>query len=97
MKQEDIIIKPVITEKSMQDAKAGKFTFAVLKTANKSAIKLATEKKFNVHVVSLTTSIVKGTRKRTGKRMIEISTAFWKKATLRLKKDENIGLFDIGK
>lgn len=96
MQQEDVILKPVITEKSMHDAGMGKFTFAVMKTAHKGTIKKAVEKKFNVHVVSLTTSIVKGGRKRTGKRMTEKVLSSWKKATVKLKKDEKIALFDVG-
>lgn len=94
---QDTIIKPVITEKSMQDVNLGKFTFVVLKTANKDLIKKEVEKKFSVNVVSVATSIIKGRRKRTGKRMVEKRLPEWKKATVELKKDQKIALFDIGK
>lgn len=91
----DVFIKPVITEKSMQDAKLGKFTFVVAKTANKGSIKKNVEKQFSVNVVSVKTSIVKGRSKKTGKKMIEKTLPSWKKATVELKKDQNIALFDV--
>ncbi len=80
----------------MQDAKVGKFTFEVAKTANKTAIKRAVEKKFAVHAVSIKTLIVKGRRKRMGKKMIEKVLQFWKKAIVAVKQGEKIDLFDIG-
>lgn len=90
-----VIIKPIITEKSMQDAEKGKFTFAVLKNANKNVIKLAVEKIFEVHVVAVATSIIKGRSHRTGNKKIEVKQSPWKKATVTLKKGEKIGLFDV--
>src|SRR5437879_1151329 len=91
-----IIIKPIITEQSMQNAEKGKFTFEVLKSANKDAIKMAVEKIFEVHVVSVATSIVKGRSHRTGNKRLEIKQSPWKKALVELKKGEKIGLFDVG-
>lgn len=95
MIQGDTIIKPVITEKSMEDAKSGKFTFVVAKAANKENIKKNVEKAFSVNVVSVRTAIIKGRSKRTGKKMIEKLLPFWKKATVQLKKDQKIALFDV--
>src|SRR5260221_343114 len=91
-----VIIKPIITEKSMQDAEKGKFTFAVLKSANKDVIKLAIEKAFEVKVIKVATSIVKGRSHRTGNKRIEIKQSPWKKATVALKQGQKIGLFDVG-
>ena len=47
---QDIIIKPIITEASMEDLRAGKYTFQVAKTANKIEIKDAVEEIFDVKV-----------------------------------------------
>jgi|SRR5579871_2155835 len=92
----DIIIRPIITEKSMKDAEAGKFTFAVLKSANKDAIKLAVEKVFEVNVLAVATSIVKGRSHRTGNKRIEVKQSDWKKAIVQLKKGQRISAFETG-
>ncbi len=92
----DVIIAPLITEKSLADANLGKFTFRVAKWANKNQIKKAVEEKFAVKVVSLSTIIMKGQRARIGKRRIEVSLSFWKKAKIKLAKGEKIGLFELG-
>ena len=96
MIQDEIIIKPLITEKSMQDAAFGKFTFVVAKTANKEAIKKAISEKFNVHVIAVATSIMKGRQKRVGKRRTQTTESSWKKAIAKVKKGEKIDLFDVG-
>lgn len=90
-----IIIRPIITEKSMRDAKQGRFTFAVLKTATKPVLKLAVEKMFKVQVVSVTTSIIKGKRKRVGARRIEVIEQPTKKAIVALVQGQKIELFDV--
>ena len=91
-----IILNPIITEKSIQDASAGKFTFAVDKSMNKRAIRQIIEDKFKVHVVSVATSVVKGRQTRVGKRRTEITQSAWKKASAKLAKGEKIELFDVG-
>ena len=49
----DVIIAPVITEKSMRDAAMGRYTFKVATAANKPFIKQAIEEKFKVKVASV--------------------------------------------
>lgn len=92
----NIIIRPVITEKSMTDVGKGRFTFEVKKEADKNAVRKAVEQQFKVNVVSITTSIVKGKRGRTGVRRIEKVKSPWKKATVELKSGQKIDLFDTG-
>jgi len=92
----DVIIAPVITEKSMQDASLGKFTFKVALTANKPLIKEAIEKKFKVKVLKTYVSIVKGRTDKKGIRRQEFVKSAWKKATVVLPKDQKIALFDTG-
>lgn len=91
---EEIIVRPIITEKSMDDAAKAKFTFEVLKTASKKVIKKAVEEKFKVNIISVSTIIVKGKTRRQGKKRIEITKTPWKKAIVELKEGQKIDLFD---
>ncbi len=91
-----LIISPLITEKSMQDAEASKFTFKVLKAADKTQIKKEIEKRFSVSVIHVSTSILKGKKVRVGARRTEKKVSDWKKAIVTLKKGEKIGMFELG-
>jgi len=92
----DVIIAPVITEKSMRDAAIGRYTFKVATTTNKPFIKQAIEEKFKVKILKIMVSIVKGRTDRRGIKREEFVKTPWKKATVQLTKDQKIGLFDIG-
>lgn len=92
----NVIISPLITEKSMIDAGNGKFTFRVAKEADKKEIKREVEKNFKVNVVHISTSILKGKSMRTGIRRAEKPISDTKKAVVTLKKGEKIGLFELG-
>lgn len=91
-----VIVKPLITEKSMADVAKGKYSFVVAKSATKSAIKYAIKTQFNVTVASIATSIMKGKTQRVGIRRQEVDKPEWKKATVILKKGEKIALFEPG-
>lgn len=78
MLPEDIIIKPIITEKSNVEMQAGKYTFEVNKKATKVDVKRAVEKLFNVKVLKVNTINVSGKEKRVGRNIGK--TADWKKA-----------------
>lgn len=91
-----MIIKPVITEKSMDDVSKGKFTFLVARDATKDMVRDAIQKKFNVTVLSIATSMIKGKTHRVGTRRVEVTKSKVKKAIVRLKKDQKIDLFDVG-
>lgn len=95
MQNEEIIIKPIITEKSMKDAGEGKFTFAFYIKATKRDIKKAIEEKFNVHVKSVATIITKSRQKMANNRRAKILISAWKKGMVRLAKGEKIDLFDV--
>lgn len=92
----NVIISPLITEKSMQDAGNSKFTFKVFKGANKTEIKKEVEKRFSVSVVNISTSILKGKTMRVGARRTGKKLSPWKKAIVTLKKGEKIGMFELG-
>lgn len=87
MRPEDIIIAPVITEKSNDGMQEGKYTFEVNKKATKVDIANAVEKLFEVKVLKVNTISVKGKTKRMGR--YEGKTADWKKAIVTI--DTNPG------
>ena len=62
----DIIIKPIITERSMDDMASGKYTFVVDKRSNKSEVKKAVETVFGVKVEKVNTMNMLGKIKRQG-------------------------------
>ena len=82
---EDIIIKPVLTEKAYDGIASKKYTFFVKKDANKTQIKLAVEKIFGVQVAKVNTVTCKGKLKRMGRN--EGYTPDRKKAIVTLKQD----------
>ena len=82
MVAEDIIIAPVVTERSTADMQEGKYTFKVAKKATKVDIKNAVEKLFEVKVLSVNTMTVKGKEKRVG--VHQGRTSDWKKAIVTI-------------
>ena len=82
---QDIILKPVITEQSMDNLQEGKYTFKVAKDATKSEIKKAVETLFGVEVAKVNTLNIKGKQKRLGR--FTGTTASWKKAIVTLTAD----------
>ena len=88
----DIIIKPIITEDSMDRLQDKKYTFQVAKDANKIEIAKAIEEIFDVKVAKVNTISVKGKEKRMGR-----YTGFrpdWKKAIVTLEGEKTIEFFD---
>lgn len=88
----DIIIRPVVTEKSMNLLADNKYTFIVDKKANKTEIKNAVENIFKVKVLEVRTVNVKGKPKRMGR--FEGKTPDRKKAIVTLKAGHKIKLFE---
>lgn len=81
----DIIIKPIITEDSMDKMEDNKYSFKVAVDANKSEIKKAVEAIFDVKVVKVNTMNMKGKKKRVGQHVGR--TSDWKKAIVTLTED----------
>ena len=89
----DIIIKPLLSEKSYAGIKDKKYSFIVAKNANKTQIKLAVEEIFGVKVEKVNTANVRGKLKRQGK--YEGYTPDYKKAIVKLTADsKTIAFFD---
>ena len=88
MTNPDIIIAPVVTEKSNRNAQAGIYTFKVDKRATKTQIKKTIEKEFGVHVEKINTLLTKPKDRRVGK--YTGKTKVYKKAIVSLKDGETI-------
>ncbi len=78
----DIIIRPVITERSTTDAAAGKYTFAVARGATKTQVRMAVEELFSVKVLKVNTVNYDGKVKRQG--VHSGKTPSWKKAVVTI-------------
>ncbi|MBR6873743.1 MAG: 50S ribosomal protein L23 [Ruminococcus sp.] len=89
---QDIILKPVITEDSMERLPAGRYTFEVAKDANKVEIAKAIEELFDVKVAKVNTMNIKGKQKRMGKYLGYRPDR--KKAIVTLEGDKTIEFFD---
>ncbi|WHH61687.1 50S ribosomal protein L23 [Petroclostridium sp. X23] len=81
----DVIIKPIISERSMEQSADRKYTFAVPLNANKIEVKNAVEEIFGVKVESVNTMRVLGKIKRMG--MHSGKRPDWKKAIVTLTED----------
>ena len=89
---EDILLEPVLSEKANLLREQGKYVFKVAMSANKTQVKEAVRRLFNVHPISCNMMIVGGKPKRLRNR--PGYTATWKKAIVKLPKDEKIGIFE---
>lgn len=81
----DIIIKPVVTERSMENMESKRYTFKVDTRANKSEIKKAIETIFGVKVKQVNTMNITGKKKRMGANVGKRPD--WKKAIVTLTED----------
>lgn len=88
----DIILEPVVTEKSTSLMEQNKYVFRVQRKANKSEIKKAIETLFKVKVLDVNTMTVSGKLKRVGRHTGYRSD--WKKAIVRLAEGSRIEFFE---
>ena len=87
----NVIIRPIISERSYDLMEQGKYTFEVAKDSNKVEIRQAIEAIFNVSVVKVNTLNVKPKPKRVRYQVGQTRT--WKKAMVTLKEGDTIELF----
>jgi large subunit ribosomal protein L23 len=93
MNEYDIVVRPIITEKSTLLKDAGnQYIFEVQRDANKIEIKKAVEKLFKVKVVSVNVSNMEGKKKRLGR--FEGKKPDWKKAVVKLSPKDKITIFE---
>lgn len=96
MEYQDVLRRPVITEKNTRLMEMGQYTFEVARDANKIQIKDAVERTFNVEVVAVNVMNVRGKERRRGRRGRVASvgrTPARKKAIVTLKEGQTIDLF----
>jgi large subunit ribosomal protein L23 len=91
MDASQVIIRPVVSEKSYVLATADKYTFRVHAKANKTQIRQAVEQLFDVHVVEVRTATVRPKPKRRG--WTSGRTRGWKKAVVQVRPGETIPIF----
>ena len=91
-----VILRPVISEKSMDLTRANKYTFAVHDDANKLQIRDAVEQLFKVKVVSVNVARTHPKEKRRGTRRGRITgyTSAWRKAVVTLAPGDKIEFFE---
>ena len=91
MEHSQVIIRPVVSEKSYVLAAAGRYTFRVHPHAHKTQIRQAVESLFDVHVVDVRTMSVKSKPKRRGGTAGR--TIAWRKAIVQVRAGETIPVF----
>jgi large subunit ribosomal protein L23 len=98
LRVEDVLVRPLITEKNTVLMEIGQYSFEVARAANKFQIREAVEKTFNVKVTAVNTLNVKAKAKsRTASRRggrITGHEAAWKKAIVTLAPGDRIDLFE---
>lgn len=88
----DVLIRPLVTEKTSVMMQDNKYTFEVPMNANKTEIRQAVEKIWNVKVLAVTTVKVPGKAKRRGNMLIK--TYAYKKAIVKLAAGQTIPVFE---
>jgi large subunit ribosomal protein L23 len=91
MDHSQVIVRPVVSEKSYVLSAAGRYTFRVHPDAHKTLIRQAVESLFDVHVVEVRTQSVKSKPKRRG--ATSGRTRAWKKAIVQVREGESIAIF----
>ena len=91
MEATQVIIRPVVSEKSYVLASTNKYTFRVHPNAHKTQIRAAIEELFGVHVVDVRTMSVKSKPKRRG--WTTGRTREWKKAIVEVREGDSIPIF----
>ncbi|MBA3530592.1 MAG: 50S ribosomal protein L23 [Ardenticatenales bacterium] len=87
-----VLLRPIVTEKSMDQREENKYSFEVATKANKRQIQEAVEKIFKVNVVDVRTMLIKGKQRRWGRTFYKTPT--WKKAVVKLAEGESITFFE---
>ena len=92
MNARQVIVRPVISEKSYALLAANKYTFRVNEGSNKTQVRQAVEEIFGVRVQGVSTAWVKSKPKRRG--WSSGKTRRWKKAIVQLHPEDSIELFE---
>jgi large subunit ribosomal protein L23 len=91
MEPSQVIVRPVVSEKTFALAEAGKYTFRVHDRAHKTQIRQAVEELFDVKVLEVRTASVKSKPKRRGH--TSGRSRQWKKAIVQVREGDTIPIF----
>lgn len=95
MRTDQIVIQPIITEKSLKEAKtASRYSFLVAKEADKTEIKYALKKLYNVDAIEVTTTTIKGSKTIVSRFTRKVKPYAYKKARVKIAKDQKIDMFE---
>ena len=97
MNLKNILVSPIVTEKSSQQMDKGRYVFKVLPEVSKNQLKVAVEQAFGVKVRQVWSSNMLGKVKRVGNSRRLTNRNDWKKMTVQLDKDQKIALFEAEK
>ena len=89
----EVLLRPVISEKSVIESERNNYTFAVARDANKFQIKAAVEAEFKVDVLGVRVLTVKPKQKRRGRRTLGMVPG-WRKAVVTIAAGQKIELFE---
>ncbi len=90
-----VLVRPVLTEKTDLQRESNQYVFEVDRRANKHQVKQAVEKIFDVQVAAVNTMVIKPKRRRLGRRLI-VTHQTWKRAVVTLAPGERIQEFFEG-
>lgn len=92
----NVILAPVVTEKSVEDMKKGKYVFRVARDADKFLIKKHVQNSFKVDVLNVATINMKQQKRKNMRGRVVVKPA-WKKAIVKIKEGQKIDVFKIEK
>lgn len=90
----DVIVRPLVTEKTNRQIEQGHYVFEVALNANKPQIKQAIETIFDKKVVKVNTMVMPAKRGQRGRR-VYYRTSEWKKAIVTLAPGETLEIFNV--
>jgi large subunit ribosomal protein L23 len=89
----NVLLRPIISEKSVLETERNNYTFAVARDANKFQIKAAVETEFKVDVLGVRVLSVKSKQKRRGRKTLG-TVPGWRKAIVTIAAGQKIELFE---
>ena len=93
MRLSNVVIRPLITEKSVEQVAANNYVFEVSLSAKKETIRKEINRIYGVEVIDVHTTIVPGKKRRIFKTRKFTKTSKWKKAIVKLKEGQSIDVF----
>lgn len=90
-----LIIRPLLTEKTLTIAGDGWYTFVVKKQSRKAQIAREISRLYDVKVIAVRTATYQGKVARKSRKMVQVLKPDWKKALVRLAKGQTIEAFSV--